>query len=188
MTPLIDLMPPSRRRARLVRRRVRRWAWIVSLAASLVLPVAGLLHKSVDPVLTIQRNDAVGRLEKSRASVNELVARHQALAHQRRVSDLIASRPEYTRLIDVIYAAVADQVALNSIAIERSSMPNASPHAMVTIDGFAQRQVEAQQLVVRLEELGIFRSVSLAQAQRRSTEIGDLIAVRIVAVLRGDAS
>ena len=188
MTPLIDLMPPVRKRARIVRRCVHQWTWIVALAASVMLPIAGFLHESVDPGLIIQRNVAMASLEESRASLSVLEARYEGLAHRRRVSDLIAQRPEYTRLINAIAGVVGDQVALNSIAIDRPVTPGGSPHAMVTIDGFAHSQVEAQQFVVRLEDLDIYRSVSLARALRRPTEVGDLVSFRIVAVLRGGTS
>lgn len=188
MTPLIDLMPPVRKRARLVRRRVRQWTWIVALAASVVLPVAGFLHESVDPGLMVQRDAVMASLKESRARLHNLEARYEGLAHRRRVSDLIAQRPEYTRLINAIAGVGGDQISLNSIAIDRSSTPGGSAHAMVTIDGFAQSQVEAQQLVVRLEDLDIYRSVSLARTLRRPTEVGDLVSFRIVAVLRGGAS
>ncbi len=188
MTPLIDLMPPVRKRARLVRRRVRQWTWIVALAASVVLPVAGFLHKSVDPGLMAQRGVVMANLKESRARLTDLEARYEGLAHRRRVSDLIAQRPEYTRLINAIAGVVGEQIALNSISIDRRSTPGGSPHAMVTIDGLAHSQVDAQHLVVRLEDMEIYSSVSLARAQRRPTEVGDLVSFRIVAVLRGGTS
>ncbi len=188
MIPLIDLMPPVRKRARLVRRRVRQWVWTVALAASIVLPVAGFLHESADPGLMIQRNVAMTRLEESRANLRDIEARYEGLTHQRRISDLIAQRPEYTRLINAISGVVGDQIALNSISIDQPSTPGGSPHAMVTIDGLAHSQVDAQHLVVRLEDLEIYSSVSLARAQRHPTEVGDLVSFRIVAVLRGGTS
>ncbi len=188
MIPPIDLMPPARRRERLVRRRIRRWAWIVALSLGVLAPAAGVLHRSVDPALLLQSRSAFARVEASRAALGDLHAQMDGLAHQRRMSGIIARRPDYARLVDALADAVGDQIPLEMIAIDRSMDSTNPDHALVTISGLAQSQLEAQQLAVRLEDLGVFRSVNLAQAQRRPTVVGDLVAFRIVAVLRGDGS
>lgn len=186
MNPTINLLPRSRQRDRLVRRSARRWASAVALAASLCLPIAGLMRGAVDPALRAQLSAAAAAEAESRASVAEHQSRLEALAHEERVAGLIASRPDAARLVNAIAGSVGRRVAMERLRLDRLASPDGQAQNLVTVSGLAHDQLEAQQLAVRLEALGVFRSVTLQQTQRRPSEVGDLVSFRIGAVLKGE--
>ncbi len=187
MIPAINLMPPECQRARLARRRVRQWASVVGLAVSTVLPVAALLHTSVDASLSRRQDQIIAREQASAAAVGSLEARLEELSHQQRVSDLLAARPQFTLLVNAVAGAVGDSIAVESMSVVGSQSDDTTERSL-SIEGLAQSQLGAQQLAVRLEDLGVFTSVTLADTRRRSTPVGELVAFRVHAVLRGGSS
>ncbi len=185
MTATINLLPRDRLRAIVLRRHITRWAGVISLCASVALPMSLTLREGVNPSLVEQVRRAeenLAVLQQQRAALSKEYA---SLQQELRGEMILADQVRWVPLIERVLEIVGDDAALDRLAIERTQNSDGQSKYHLSLRGLVREQSDALDLTVRLETLGIFERVILEESARRETVIGELVSFRIRTTLRG---
>ncbi len=190
----INLIPASRQRAR--HKRIRRRAWlIICLGYSGLLLIACLSHRSMGYMNVHEHEDEITQLQGELA---ELQASHGALSPklvERRLvlsaSRSIADQPDWSILLAFLANELLDeQVVLSSCALgpERgaSGVGDLQDRSLaLALSGYAKTTPAVSRFILRLEQAGLFDSVSLTRTNREPYLDGQAIAFDILCLIDG---
>jgi Tfp pilus assembly protein PilN len=200
----VNLIPLERRRVRARRLRTRRWAvglgvWGVLCAGSIAL-LAGVGR--ADRASTLAQLDEARRAgELSAERLSTIKARFTQAQRALAAVDAVASHPDWSGLLRLLSAVRGEQAVLTAVALERKPLPAPAPAQGAKPPGQPPKPIMAHRLdlagvgrspsavtdlVVRLEQTGLFSSVQLIETKPRALANTDAVSFRIEALLRDD--
>lgn len=178
-TVSINLLPASRRIARLRQRAAGRWLTAgVLIAAGTFGPAGAMaLGAGSTPDETEQRIARAARsLDDLNAAEPRLRQRLAALNAQERVIGAVEDRPDWRPVLHAV-ASVAQGARFERI--DCRIVPGQPPELVVVLTAMVESQTEARRLVLRIEGLGIFETVVLSSENRAALPGGEFVRCEI---------
>ncbi len=193
----INLIPIERRQAR--RRRIHRRAWVGACAFYAVVWVAVFLVArgivvSDDRALGEQLEDAQGRVAQAKASVT---GRRVDLSEARAALEAnlaVGRQPDWSVLLALLSTTLGDEVVLRRCRLGpvgggpagRAGADEAEERQIIKLElmGLALTQQAVTQVILRLEQTRLFRSVKLIDTRREPFMAGHAVAFRAECVLQ----
>ncbi len=207
----VDLTPATRREARHLRRRARRWKAVLALYGLVV--VCGYV------LCTLAADDDVGAVAQrvqqleSRAAmwrgrVGDVHREVDAATRQLAVTHAVARHPDWSVLLALLGRNLRGEVVLRHCALTPELPPDThdpdedeedaelvDPNELelddivprrgyrFVVDGFGSTQTAVSGFILRLERTGLFRDVRLVRTSRQAFRDGQAVAFQIDCVL-----
>jgi len=197
-----NLIPRSRLERKRWKARLRLWIYCAGVYAGVVIATTAIAHA------TWSQDDRQldGELAVATARIDEqtsLEARLQQELSEARVrleaDRAIGEPPDWSVLLALLGEETNDSVVLNSCGLtavgpegiapgQRRSGPSAgSPSSIplgrrrfrVELSGFGRTQTDVSQFLLRLEQVGLFRTVRLMQSDRAKFLDGEAVVFRV---------
>lgn len=203
----INVIPASRILARVRRRRLTLWVWGNGAYASLIaaLMIAGSVmrhadHSAITSRLTAAR-DSNNRL---RLQIAELASRTSAARRMIAVHDEVSAQPDFSILLMAVATCLGDNASLTRMELtpvleavpartsQNPEVRNAPPPPpllvayRVELAGLAHSLKDVSDLVLRLENAGIFDKVELLVTQREVRAGREAVSFQLRGTLSGD--
>lgn len=186
----VNFIPMRRREARKLQARKRGWT-LAAVVYGSVLALACLVWRAA---WSADARDLGHELSTVRAEVDEtnraiaqlrasLSAARQTLSLNRAV----AGQPDWSQLLAIVADERGDDVVLNRVAVDAppDTGADAAKGAAVTkplflrVGGYGRTQGAVSQFVLRLEQTGLFESVSLIKTNREPFLATDAVAFKL---------
>ncbi len=195
-----NLLPKHRKAALMVRTRARLWLMGGSAYAGIIM-AAGLAFALSGPRIAVaaelfERQER--ELSDRKARVQQLSSETQSVLKKLERLSRIQNHVDVSALVRLITGAQKDQIALDSISLDRTMQQpkeparkkigadakgEAAPAATIvyTIDiaGLAKEQPEVTSFVLRLEQSGLFDKVTVVESGKRDVQGAELAQFRL---------
>jgi hypothetical protein len=193
----VNLIP--RQRTQRLRRQARRRTWVTLCSvyamflavASIVARVSGV---SDDRVLRQEYELASARAAQEQQSVQGMRDELRQMGTMLRANRTVGDQPDWSVLLALLARACGEDVVLREVALglpgdmRRAAAVDAPSPAsdaalLVTVGGLGRSQQAVTQFVVRLEDCGLFRQVTLLDTRREPLLSSDAVAFRLECAL-----
>jgi hypothetical protein len=163
-----DLSPASRRRARRVRRHIRRWSVGLAVYATSAFAAGGAAATAFSPPDAAEGawGAAVDRLDSARARSAEVNARIGVLETALRAERAASGRPDWSLLLRFIADRAAGVAVLDELTIGPHPEAQGNEAFVVLIRGRSSGAAAAASLTLALESSGVFSEVGQSSAGR----------------------
>ena len=177
----VNLIPAYRQTARQSQRRMRGWIKITTAYAALALAVcAGIRLNGGNSDIAIgnELQQYQQHIDQLNASVVDLRKQLTESETARQSAIAISDQPDWSILFSILSTSIGDEVVLRDVqlrpdhtAAAQAKSP-AQQHQLLTLQmhGFAKSQPAVSQLVLRLQQLGLFDDVKLVRTGREAVE------------------
>jgi Tfp pilus assembly protein PilN len=151
-----------------VRRRIRRWAGVCAAYAVLAAGAWGALAAASPNVASGEDlSSERAALERRQMELKTAKAEVAALTRRAELTRELTSHPDWARLLDVAAANAPRGVVFERLELRVSRRGTRGSGATLRLTGVAESRMDASQFAVRLQELGLFDSVSPADTRMR---------------------
>ena len=185
----INLIPS--RRQDVIRCRARLRYWIAgAFAYAAILVISALFYRlgstGGDETLPDQIAHIELEIEQSKLAIADLTAQIMLGQISLRASQLVADQPDWSQLLGLLAKARGDAVVLRDCQLQSPRKKNRDPNSdystgefTLTIGGYGMTHEDVSRYVLRLERLGLFNQVKLAQTSREPFLSDHAIAFRL---------
>ncbi len=188
----VNLIPMPRREQRMLY--ARRKGWTIACAAyAVALGVGSLAWRAVwnDDARDLTREISIVHTDVDDATRSIGLLR-ASLADTRQVilvNRTVAGQPDWSLLMGIVGDIRGDEVVLNRCALETADGPatDAAKPLALRISGYGRSQGVVSQFVLRMEQTGLFDSVSLVKTNREPFLTGEAVAFKLDCLLKSVA-
>ena len=204
----VNLIPAHRVNARRRRVRVRRWAVALAVYAGVLLTGYGVCRAVwVDGRdVSSELNEAAQQIEESNQAIDslgkELARAKLMLSASRKVVD----QPDWSVLLELTGRTLGDQIVLKRLQVgqlsneesraqssrrgpSRAALLREMPEAFsLELAGYGRSSEAVSQFVLRLEQIDLFKRVTVRKTNREPFMADDAIAFEIVCTLDGEGT
>jgi len=185
----INLIPSRRQDALRCRARLRYWI-AGMIAYGILLGVCALTYQlgSTGGGHTLREQIAHVELEieQSKLAVADLTSQIRLQQVSLRASQLAADQPDWSQLLGLLAKVRGDAVVLRDCQLQSASSKGSGSNEdysadefTLTIGGYGMTHADVSMYVLRLEQLGLFNQVTLAQSLREPFLSNHAIAFRL---------
>lgn len=191
----VNLVPMARRYARRRRVWIRFWMTVCVLYMALWLVAfltAQLTLVSDDRELRMKFDEVYAEVEEAKKEAATLRARISGETSRLQASRAVGEQPDWSLLLALLSETLGDRAVLRSVRLEDGNTVGdaagesgdaAARPVTLALSGLGQTQQVVSQLVLRLEQTPLFKSVRLIDTRREPFLAGHAVAFRIECVL-----
>ena len=171
----VNLLPLDRQAAHRHRRARKRWLTINSLYGVILALVGAsyIASRPASPATLVGPAPDLAALNATLVSVRQQTMQLQTVAASNASA---AERPDFSRLLAAIAGARGEAVTLESVDLIAAK--EASPRTLVLI-GVAQSHATVTQFAMRVEAMGVFTAVRIADVTARPVGTAEGVGFRL---------